>query len=126
LSSFIRVSSVFDPWLFPQAMNRRGRGVTPRKRASLCFSANSAVKSGELSACRWDTFRRAFVFPCGSGDFLVILRLRPQAALGLSWFSLFLVAAEGRAAGFAFFLVAAELSRAALGRGLYGGLGKTL
>jgi hypothetical protein len=28
------VSSVFDPWLFLQAMNRRGRGVTLRQRVS--------------------------------------------------------------------------------------------
>jgi hypothetical protein len=50
---------------------------------------NSAVTSDGLSACRWHTFWRAFVFQGGPGDFLfpyflVIPRLRPMAALGLN------------------------------------------
>jgi hypothetical protein len=66
------------------------RVAVQRRRVSLRSSANSAVKSDELSARRWDTFRRAFVFPGGSGDFLVpyflvILRLRLMPALDLWW-----------------------------------------
>ncbi len=53
-SSVIRVSSVFNPWLFLQVTNRRGLRETPRERASLRSSASSAVRFDELSACRWD------------------------------------------------------------------------
>jgi hypothetical protein len=62
-----RLLSVFHPCSirgsFCKAMNRRGRRESQRRRVSLRSSANSAVQSDELSACRWDTFRRAFICP---------------------------------------------------------------
>jgi hypothetical protein len=88
-----RLLSVFDPWLFLQAINRRGHGEAQRRRVSLRSSANSAVQSeNRLLVDETSSGAHSFV-PSGSGDFLVrhflvILRLRPVAALGSSWFFL--------------------------------------